>query len=296
MRLLPIPAYNNSQRIGVIVLLILIVTAQLVYYFVDFTPQQTLDLSSDEISRFQREIDSLKLIEVARRKPKIYPFNPSFLTDYKAYKLGMSVAEIDRLLAYRKTGKYINSISQFQKVTGVSDSLLAVISPYFKFPDWVLKKQKKLAYKHPNSKIISKEDVRFTGIKQDLNTVTIQDLVKIKGVGNKLAGRIIKYRTKLKGYLLDQQLYEVWYLDKSVADRILARYSVINAPKITKININTASFKQVLHAPYMNYELTKKIFEYRDEMAEIQSMEELKKIEGFPLDKFDRISLYLTAE
>jgi DNA uptake protein ComE-like DNA-binding protein len=46
----------------------------------------------------------------------------------------------------------------------------------------------------------------------------------------------------------------------------------------------------------LDYELPKKIFEYRDEVAEIQELEELKKIDGFPVDKFDRISLYLTAE
>ena len=47
---------------------------------------------------------------------------------------------------------------------------------------------------------------------------------------------------------------------------------------------------------YIDYNLCKKIFELRDEIAELQSLEELKNIEGFPLDKFDRIILYLVAE
>lgn len=49
----------------------------------------------------------------------------------------MSVEQIDRLLAYRKQGKFANSPKEFQQVTGISDSLLNAISPYFKFPDWV---------------------------------------------------------------------------------------------------------------------------------------------------------------
>jgi hypothetical protein len=63
-------------------------------------------------------------------KPKIYPFNPNFITDFKGYKLGMSVTEIDRLLAFRKTNRYVNSAAEFQQVTQVSDSLLAQIAPF----------------------------------------------------------------------------------------------------------------------------------------------------------------------
>jgi hypothetical protein len=53
----------------------------------------------------------------------LYPFNPNFITDFKGYKLGMSVQEID-LLEYRKGNKYVNSPKEFQAVTQVSDSLL----------------------------------------------------------------------------------------------------------------------------------------------------------------------------
>jgi len=293
-----VPNYSKSQRIGVLLLLLLIFILQGIYYVTDFSSDDVLVIDSDEMMAYQKEIDSLKLQDTESRKPKIYPFNPSFITDYKGYKLGMTTQEIDRLLAYRKKGKFINSTKQFQQITGVSDSLLTVISPYFKFPDWVTKKKIKQSYIASDNKIDENLAVKnkLPSVKQDLNTATEADLIKIYGIGNKLAQRIIKYRAKLKGYMLDEQLYEVWYLDKEVANRVLQHFTVISKPEILRINVNTATFKEVLHAPYLDYELTKKIFEYRDEVAEIQELEELKKIDGFPVDKFDRISLYLTAE
>jgi DNA uptake protein ComE-like DNA-binding protein len=293
-----VPNYSKSQRIGVLLLLLLIFILQGIYYVTDFSSDDVLVIDSDEMMAYQKEIDSLKLQDTESRKPKIYPFNPSFITDYKGYKLGMTTQEIDRLLAYRKKGKFINSTKQFQQITGVSDSLLAVISPYFKFPDWVTKKKIKQSYIASDNKNDENLAVKnkLPSVKQDLNTATEADLIKIYGIGNKLAQRIIKYRAKLKGYMLDEQLYEVWYLDKEVANRVLQHFTVISKPEILRINVNTATFKEVLHAPYLDYELTKKIFEYRDEVAEIQELEELKKIDGFPVDKFDRISLYLTAE
>jgi len=85
-------------------------------------------------------------------------------------------------------------------------------------------------------------------------------------------------------------------LDKETGKKILETFSIYNKPLIVKTNINTASFKEVLSNPYINYELCLKIFDYRDEVAELQSISEIKNIEGFPLEYYPRIVLYLHAE
>ncbi len=293
--------FNTNERKGVMLLLVLIVSVQTIYYFVDFSSndENIFYSQSEEIKKFQQEIDSLKLLKIEASRPKIYPFNPSFLTDYKGYKLGMSISEIDRLLAHRKAGKYINSAKEFQRITKISDSLLAVLQPYFKFPEWVIAKQnKKNKAKTRTKKNKSNSEAYISSSLEnnDLNTVSAEELQQIRGIGVKLAARIIKYRSVLQGYSFSDQLYEVWYLDEKVADKVLERFPILSKPNINKININTASFKEVLHLPYIDYELTKKIFAFRDEMAEIQSIEELNNIDSFPVDKFDRISLYLKVE
>jgi DNA uptake protein ComE-like DNA-binding protein len=282
--------YNKSQRNGVFFLALIIIGLQLIYFFVDFSSDEKTDLNSEELIQFQEEIDSLKVIELENRKPKLFPFNPSFINDFKGYQLGMSVKEIDQLLAHRAAGKYINSVAEFQQVTKISDSLLAIISPYFKFPDWVEKRQQLKTT--PSTKSTTSKNYSI----RDLNTVSTQELTEINGIGVKLAERIINYRNKLGGFLIDSQLYEVYYLDRAVADKVLAQFNILTKVEIKKININEASFKKVLSIVYIDFELTKKIFEYKDEVAEIQSLEELKKIDGFPLEKFDRIALYLDVK
>jgi len=286
--------YHKSQRNGVFFLALIIIVLQLVYFFVDFSPKNETNLNSDEIITFQKEIDSLKLIEFEKRKPKVFPFNPSFITDFKGYQLGMSTEEIDKLLKHRADGKYINSINEFKQVTGISDSLLNKISPYFKFPDWMTNKNKKFSTITSTNRQSQKLPENF--IKQDINSATVEELRVVNGIGEKLASRIINYRNKLGGFLVDEQLYEVYYLDKEIALRVLERFTVIELPQIQKINLNNASFKEVLSIIYIDYELTKKILNYRDEVAEIQSLDELKKIDGFPIEKFDRIALYLQVK
>ncbi len=281
--------YNKRQRNGILFLLLIIVLLQAVFFFVDFSSNEIINLSEEEMALFQKELDSLKAIELENKKFKVYLFNPNFITDFKGYQLGLSIDEIDRLHNYREKGSYVNSIKQFQEVTKVSDSLLNVISPNFKFPKWVNLKKATQKDKFTNSpkKLI---------VKQDINAIEASDLRIVNGIGEKLADRIIAYRTRLQGFSFDNQLYEVWNIDKEVIDRVLQRFEVVKPPVIQKINVNEATFKQVLTIVYIDYELTKKIFNYRDEVAEIQTLEELKKIDGFPIEKFDRIALYLVAE
>lgn len=277
--------YNKSQRNGILLLIAILIIFQAVYIFVDFSNDEVI-FEENELSKYQDHIDSLKSIQ-KNNKVKIYPFNPNYITDFKGYQLGMSVTEIDNLINFRKTGKFVNSASDFQKVTKVSDSLLAKISPYFKFPEWVSKsKSTKAEIQRKETNIVVK----------DLNAATENNLRKINGIGEKLAKRIIAYRKLLGGFTFNDQIYEVYYLDSVVANKVLVNFKVIKKPTIDQININEASFKEILHLPYIDYNLTKKILNYRAEINEYKNLEELKKIDSFPLDKFDRIAIYLTAD
>ena len=120
--------FTKKQQNGIFALLLLILTLLCLYFYID-SPQKEISYDEEQYIAFQKEIDSLKLAEIEKRKPKIYPFNPNFITDYKGYTLGMSNEEIDRLLKFRTENKWINSVKQFQQVTKVSDSLLNNISP-----------------------------------------------------------------------------------------------------------------------------------------------------------------------
>lgn len=281
--------YSKSQRNGILFLVGIIIITQLIYVYADFSEEETL-LDTDEIDLYQKKIDSLKLIQSKNQSPQIFPFNPNYLTDFKAYQLGMNVYEIDNLLAYRKTGKFINSASEFQKITLISDSLLLEISPYFKFPDWVKKSKKE------NTKSTFENKQTLNIEKKDLNKATESDLRGILGIGEKLSKRIISYRNLLQGFSVNDQLYEVYFLDTLTANKVLHYFEVVQKPIIQKLNINDATFKEVLKLPYIEYDLTKKIINYRNSVNQINNLEELKKIDSFPLDKFDRIALYLLAE
>ena len=197
-------------------------------------------------------------------------------------------------MAYRKKRLFVNSAKEFQTITKVSDSLLQKISPYFKFPEWVQKKNKE---KKERLTFTTKTKMNISDISStDINEATQYDFSLINGVDEYLSERIIKYRSKLQGFSIPEQLFEVWDLEKGVGTKILQTFSIQKKPTIIKTNINTASFKEILSNPYIDYELCIKIFDFKDEVAELQSISEIKNIEGFPLKNYNRIVLYLHAK
>jgi DNA uptake protein ComE-like DNA-binding protein len=234
----------------------------------------------------QSLIDSLKLQD-KNYKPTIYPFNPNFINDFKGYKLGMSVAEIDRLLAYRKQNKFVNSVAEFQAVTQVSDSLLKVISPYFKFPDWV--KNKKEYHSTYDKKEFSKtEKIAIL----DINEATKEELMKIYGIGDKISDRILEQKVKLGAFASMEQMMDVWGLSPEVIENLNKYFVVKSTAKMKKISINNASVKELAQFPFFRYALAKEIVIYRSMNGDIK-IEDLSKIKGFPVDKIKIIALYL---
>jgi DNA uptake protein ComE-like DNA-binding protein len=291
--------YTKSQRNGILFLLASIIGLQLLFHFINFGDNGLVTPNQAKMSFYQHQLDSLKKISLEDKKYTIYPFNPNYISDHKGYQLGMKIKEIDRLLAHRNKRLFVNSAKEFQEVTKISDSLLQAISPYFKFPEWVQKKNRekkeRFTVTTKTKKYIS--DITSSDItSSDINEATPYDFTLVKGVDEYLSERIIKYRSKLQGFSFSEQLFEVWVLEKEVADNILQLFSIQKKPRITKINVNTASFKEVLSNPYIDYDLCVQIFGYKDEVAELQSISEIKNIEGFPIEKYDRIVLYLQAK
>ena len=193
--------YSKNQRNGVLFLLLVIVVLQLTYSFVDFSTNEKV-FNDEEIGVLESKIDSLKKIEIESRKPIIYPFNPNYITDDKGLQLGMSIEEIDRLFDFRKKNAFINSVKEFQNITKVSDILLNKISPYFKFPDWVVKQNQ------PKITALSHKKIQIKTSTININLATVSDLESINGVPKYLAERIIKYREKLQGFTFEDQLFD----------------------------------------------------------------------------------------
>lgn len=281
--------YSSQERKGLVLLFAIIIILQGFYFLFDFNSMQTISTTKQDWLSIQSKIDSIKDSE-SKYIRKVYPFNPNFISDYQGYKLGLSVLEINRILNHRKENRYVNSSKEFQGVTQISDSLLNVIAPYFKFPDWINRKSANTGYKHY-------ENIAFSNKKKvvliDINLATQEDLIRIYGIGEIISLRILNLKSSLGGFMSMEQMNDVWGLSSEVIGTLNSHFKVYDLPIVHKIDINNASLKEISQFYYFKYALAREIVTYRSMNGDIKNIEDLIKIRGFPIEKAKIIALYL---
>lgn len=276
-------------------LFILIILFQAGYFIltsIDFTTEKEKSAEEKSWLALQTEIDVLKSKKTTL-KDTIYPFNPNYISDYKGYVLGLSVKEIDRLHKFRDTGRYINSVADFKKVTGASDSLLSKLSPYFKFPDWI-NDAKIVRTETASDKINTPYNNSTSKITVlDINEALEEDLIKVYGIGPYYAKAILRRRADLGAFVSMDQMDDFKEFSDEAKVGLKKSFKTESKPAVNKINVNTASLLQLSRFPYFSKEIAKGILTQRSMNGKINRIDELLEISSFPVDKVKIIALYL---
>ena len=285
--------YTQSQKRGFIALILVVCIVQgllYLYYYRESDTRKEYTLTSEEQKRIQRELDSLRVL-ASQKKDTIYPFNPNYITDYKGFILELSIEALDRLFAYRESKHYVNSTQAFQEVTGVSEAWMQKYSRFMVFSNRSkpYMQQNREANPRPS---FNKKEVKPKPI-QDINTVTVEGLQEIYGIGPTLSQRILDDRNKYGGYVHIDQLKFVYGLSDAVIMALLQHYAVLVPPSVTPLDLNQATVDDLKNIPYLNYYLAREIVKYRSLHGDFVNKEQLREIEKIPLDKIHIISLYL---
>jgi competence ComEA-like helix-hairpin-helix protein len=128
----------------------------------------------------------------------------------------------------------------------------------------------------------------------EINSADSATLDKLKGIGPKFAQRIIKYRNLLGGFYCKEQLFEVYGMDSA---RLLPIWSNISIDTglINKLNINKASFGDLLKHPYIEITEVKAITSSREKSGSFHSVNELLDLKLINDTLFRRLRPYLTV-
>ena len=190
-----------------------------IIFFPKGNPNTNATLVLDSITK--QQLNALVASKQAVNKDTIYPFNPNYFTDFKAHQLGISMDAVYRIRAYRKSGKYINSEKTFQKLTQLSETEIAQIGPYLKWTKSILPKTQKLKKKR---------------IKKELNAAIPKDLQLVYGIGEVFANRIISIRNQLGGFVIKDQINDVWGLSSETQQRL---WNILNLTQFQLLRSKT---------------------------------------------------------
>lgn len=258
--------FNKQQRNGLLLLSIisLILFLVRIIYPSFITPdkieiknlpliEQTLDssyqLSQNRFSQnFTKENTALNL----------FAFDPNTITNQQLQQLGFNKKSAQTFLKFRDRGFVFKEKIDLKKVYGISDNFYSKLEPYI-----IIENKNSAANLNSNkseSNVTASANKNQT--KVELNTADSLALLDINGIGPAFAKRILKYRSLLGGFVSVEQLKEVYGFTDEMFEKIKPNVTA-NAELIKKINLNKDDFRTVNKHPYLSYELTKTLFDWR---------------------------------
>lgn len=111
----------------------------------------------------------------------------------------------------------------------------------------------------------------FKAQKIDLNVADVSEFQSVRGIGDVLATRILKFRDRLGGFASVNQLYQVYGLDSLVISRSMSRFEIKKQWK--KISIHKASLRDFESHLYLNSTQSEEIIKIRSILREVDSSE-----------------------
>jgi competence protein ComEA len=196
------------------------------------------------------------------------PFDPDTMSLSSWQELGLSERQSEVLISYR------NRIGGFYNINQLYD---AYVLDSIRVEEW-----------KPFLVFNKKKPVEK---KLELNAATREELMELKGIGEKLSERIITYRDKLGGFVSVDQIAEVYGVSAETFEKIKPKLRV-DLTKVQKLNLNTSDVKTLAQHPYVSYSLAKLIVNYREQHGPYEKIEDLLNSKGIESNDIKKIEAY----
>lgn len=202
-------------------------------------------------------------------------FDPNTVSVYELTSMGVKEWQAKRIITYREKVKPFKVKEDFYKLYGFDSATVWQFLPFVKIEEIAVVEEKIVPV--------------------DINAADSLTLINIRGVGSYTAKNILKYKERLGGFVSVDQLKEVYGLKPDRLEQI-SPYFKVDVSKVEKLNINTATFKELLRHPYLEYEMVKSIVNFRENTRVFQSVDEIQYLEGMSDEVFKKVKPYLEAE
>ena len=238
--------------------------------------------------------------EPTRRVVKRFNFNPNTISVAQWQALGLPGWLAERIDKYRSKGGRFRKKDDLKRIYNFPPDLYQELEPYMMLEE--VAKGDYPAAREPgyNTEAIpgkSPAPERFERAKPaavqpfDINTADTIQLARLKGIGSKLAGRIVKFRNALGGFVSVDQYGDIFGLD-SLALAELQRFGKIQSPP-QKINVNKATAEELDRHVYLSKRQAEIIVRYREQHGPFASFEALRPIRVLDAKTLEKLELYL---
>lgn len=267
---------------------VLVMPCLIVLYFIPILYQRSVNhFSQQDYEAYQREADAffanLDRVPEPLNLPSEVIFNPNAVSEDHLINLGLDPKTAQNWVKYIQAGGIFLQPSDLQKIYGMNDSVLLALKDNLVFDTVPSKADHRTGYRKPAAPAMAK--IPFT----EADSITLQI---VPGIGQVLAGRIVKFRENLGGLHNPNQLMDVYGVEEELVGRIFEHF-IFESKISQKLDINHLTIQQLAQHPYITYAQAKVIVAFREQHGKYQQAEDLLKIKIFTQEWLDRLAPYL---
>jgi len=211
---------------------------------------------------------------------KPFSFDPNTLEKGDWLKMGLNEKLVNTILNYRDKGGRFYKADDLKRIYGMKPEEFAILEPFIEIKTEAV-----------NTGFIPMNDTLII----EINSADTLDLQQLKGIGPSFAKRIVKYRDMLGGYYSKSQLLEVYGMDSARYEGF-KDFVIVNPDSVKKIDINSATIKQLIKHPYIDFYTAKTIVKNRQKAGKYNDVSELKDSSVLPEEPYRKVRPYLTAK
>lgn len=283
--------YSKSTKRGIIIftllLLAIFVTPDLIQYFrpkPEIRIEQWSNVEKQVTEKLNRESN---FSYRSSRKKKAYSkplsrFNPN---DYKLEEwMALGLSEKQSAVVLKFTSRKIYSNEELKRIFVMPEELFNLIKDSTYYPERPKNLDRQTEYKL-EQKLVQVE----------INRADIDDLLQAQDISAFDAKQILRTRDNFGGFYSLGQLSEVWQATPEKL-AVWGKYIRIDPENIRKININTASTKELSFHPYISWNLANSLVKLRSQNGFYKDVREIKKSVLMTDELYDKLKHYLIAE
>ncbi len=211
-------------------------------------------------------------------------FDPNTVTEDELAQMGLRDFVVRNVMKYREAGGRFHTASDLAKIYGLDSAVFSSLEPFVRIPP----------VRAPD-KPVNRNTGRTATDEAfciEINSAGAEDFIRIRGIGEILAARIIHYRELLGGFASPDQLVEVYGLSDSLVTANAGHFRADTAG-LHKLSLNSADFKALLRHPYLDRAMVRSILAFRDFSKEPVRPDDLLKYDVIPDSIFSQIRPYL---
>jgi DNA uptake protein ComE-like DNA-binding protein len=220
---------------------------------------KNIPLLTDSLQQDVKPVVAAEGFEKKGRR-RFFSFDPNTVSHEQLRQLGLNEKTATTFIKFRNKGFRFRKKEDLKNIYGIYDQLFSALAPYVIIKETVGEKpgQAEKNVTPPKSEVHAFVEHG----KLDLNSADSAALCGLPGIGPAFSRRIVKYRNALGGFINTEQLKEVFgftpELYEQVKNKVTAEPSAIR-----KLDLNKDDFKTINRHPYLSYEITKIIFDWR---------------------------------